>query len=331
MGGSFINKNNLNIPSTKFKNSFKLTPEIGALIALLVIIIVLTFLSQYFFTFSNFVNLFKQVSIIGIAGVGVTLVIISGGIDLSVGSMISFSVVLVAGFMQNNGMPPWLAVISVLAIGAVLGLINGALITLFHVPPIIATLSTLIAYKGTALVYTGGYAIPLIGKFMTLGRGFVGPIPVSILIMIGVNIVGYIILKYTMLGRMIYGLGGNEDAVYLSGRSVRKYRLIIYMISGITASLAGVVLASRISSGQPMSGEGIELDVIAAVVLGGTNIFGGVGTVGGTIIGAFILIVINNGLNLINVSPYGQFIAKGAILAFAVAINSMKGFRKTQI
>lgn len=289
----------------------------------------MTFLSPYFFTFSNFVNLFKQVSIIGIAGVGETLVIISGGIDLSVGSMVSFSVVLVAGFMQNNGMPPWLAVISVLAIGAVLGLINGSLITLLHVPPIIATLSTWIAYKGAALVYTGGYAIPLIGKFMTPGRGFVGPIPVSVLIMIGASIVGYIILKYTMLGRMIYGLGGNEDAVYLSGRSVRKYRLIIYMISGITAALAGVVLASRISSGQPMSGEGIELDVIAAVVLGGTNIFGGVGTVEGTIIGAFILIVINNGLNLINVSPYAQFIAKGVILAFAVAINSMKGFRKT--
>lgn len=327
--GSFINKDNLSTPSTKFKNSFKLTPEIGALVALLVISIVLTFSSQYFFTFSNFVNLLKQVSIIGIAGAGVTLVIISGGIDLSVGSMISVAVVLVAGFMQNNGMPPWLAVISVLAMGAVLGLINGALIALLHIPPIIATLSTLIAYKGVALVYTGGYAIPLIGKFMTPGRGFVGPIPVPILIMIGVYIVGHIILKYTMLGRMVYGLGGNEDAVYLSGRSVRKYRLIIYMISGITASLAGVVLASRISSGQPMSGEGVELDVIAAAVLGGTNIFGGIGTMGGTIIGAFILIVINNGLNLINVSPYGQFIAKGAILAFAVAVNSMKGFRKT--
>ncbi len=324
-----MNKDNPSTSSTKFKNSFKLTPETGALLALLVISSVLTLLSQYFFTFSNFVNLLKQVSIIGIAGVGVTLVIISGGIDLSVGSMISVAVVLVAGFMQNNGMPPWLAVISVLAIGAVLGLINGALIALLHIPPIIATLSTLIAYKGAALVYTGGYAIPLIGKFMTPGRGFVGPIPVPILIMIGAYIVGHIILKYTILGRMAYGLGGNEDAVYLSGRSVRKYRLIIYAISGITASLAGVVLASRISSGQPMSGEGVELDVIAAAVLGGTNIFGGVGTMWGTIIGAFILIVISNGLNLINVSPYGQFIAKGAILAFAVAVNSMKGFRKT--
>ncbi len=324
-----MNRDNPSTSGIKFKNNFKLTPEIGALIALLAIAIVLSILNQYFFTVSNFINLLKQVSIIGIAGAGVTLVIISGGIDLSIGSMISFSVVLVAGFMENNGMAPWFAVILVLIIGAALGLINGALITVLHIPPIIATLATLIAYKGAALVYTGGYAIPLINKFMIPGRGFVGPIPVPIIIMAGVYVIGYIILKYTMLGRMVYGLGGNEEAVYLSGRSVKKYRLIIYMISGITASLAGVVLASRISSGQPMSGEGVEMDVIAAAVLGGTNIFGGIGTMGGTIIGAFILVVINNGLNLMNVSPYGQFIAKGIILASAVAINSMKSFRKS--
>ncbi len=320
-----MSRNELN---NKLKINFKLTPEIGAVIALFIISIVLTILNEYFFTVSNFINLLKQVSIIGIAGVGVTLVIISGGIDLSVGSIISFSVVLVAGFIQNNGMPSYLAVISVLAIGAVLGLINGALITFLHIPPIIATLSTLIAYKGAALVYTGGYAIPLIGKFMMLGRGSLGPIPISTFIMVGVYVIGFIILKYTMLGRMVYGLGGNEEAVYLSGRSVRKYRLFIYTISGITASLAGVVLASRLSSGQPISGDGVELDVIAAAVLGGTNIFGGIGTVWGTIIGALVLTVINNGLNLMNVSPYGQYIVKGVILAFAVAINSMKSFRK---
>ena len=315
--------------NNKLKINFKLTPEIGALTALIIIGVILTFSNEYFFTVTNFTNLLKQAATIGIIGVGMTLVIISGGIDLSVGSMVSFIVVILADFMENGGMPPLLAVILVLAIGAVLGLINGALVTFFHIPPLLATLATLIAYKGAALVYSGGYAIPLIGKFMTPGRGFLGPIPVPTLIMIGVFIIGFIILKYTMLGRMVYGLGGNEEAVYLSGHSVRKYRLVIYMISGIMAATAAIVLTSRLSSGQPRAGEGLELDVIAAVVLGGTNIFGGVGTVWGTLIGAFILTVMNNGLNLMNVNPYGQYIAKGAILAFAVAINSMKGFRKT--
>jgi ribose transport system permease protein len=146
--------------------------------------------------------------------------------------------------------------------------------------------------------------------------------------MLAVYGIAYIVLKYTMLGRIAYGLGGNEEAVHLSGISVRKARLTIYTISGFTSVLAGVVIASRLSSGQPNVGDGVELDAIAAAVLGGTSIFGGVGTVWGTLIGAFILVVINNGLNLMNVSPYSQFIARGAILAFAVAINSMKSFRK---
>ncbi|MBC7333141.1 MAG: ABC transporter permease [Actinobacteria bacterium] len=314
---------------SKFKLNFKLTPEIGALIALAIISLVLTFLTKYFFTLSNFINLIRQVSIIGIAGVGATFVIISGGIDLSIGSMISFLVVLLASFIQNYGISSPVAFLFVLLIGATLGLVNGIMIAFLRMPPIIATLSTWIAYKGAALVYSGGYAIPLIGKFEILGRGFLGPIPVPSIIMIGVTIVGFIILKYTMLGRVIYGLGGNEEAVYLSGISVKKYRLIIYMISGITAGVASGVMASRLASGQPMSGDGVELDVIAAAVLGGTNIFGGSGSVWGTIVGAFILTVIGNGLNLLNVNPYGQFIAKGAILAFAVAINSIKGFRQS--
>jgi ribose transport system permease protein len=187
----------------------------------------------------------------------------------------------------------------------------------------------LIAYKGAALVYNNGYAIPLIMTFMTLGRGVAGPIPVPTIIMLGVYAVGFVILKYTMLGRIVYGLGGNEEAVHLAGIRVRKFRLIVYMISGLTATLAGIVLASRLSSGHPMAGDGMEMDAIAATVLGGTNIFGGIGNVWGTIIGAFILGVINNGLNLMNVSPYIQFIVKGAILAFAVAINSMKSFQKS--
>jgi ribose transport system permease protein len=311
------------------KRTVKLTPQIGALAALAIISLILSIISQYFFTMSNIINLMRQVAVVAIAGVGLTMVIISGGIDLSVGSIISFTGVLTAGFLQNNHFSSFTTVLLVLLIGCCLGLVNGAMITFFHIPPIIATLSTLIAYKGAALVYNNGYAIPLIMKFMTMGRGVVGPIPVPTLIMLAVYAIGFVILKYTMLGRIVYGLGGNEEAVHLSGIPIRKNRLIIYMISGFTASLAGIVLASRLSSGHPMAGDGMEMDAIAATVLGGTNIFGGIGNVWGTIIGAFILVVISNGLNLMNVSPYVQFIMKGAILAFAVAINSMKGFQKT--
>jgi ribose transport system permease protein len=310
------------------RGRFKLTPEIGAFAALVAIGIVLALLSRYFFTLSNFTNLLKQVAIVGIAGVGVTMVIISGGIDLSIGSAVSLIAVLVAGFMQFNGIHPAVAVVLVLLIGCAMGLLNGTMVTFFRIPPIIATLSTLMAYKGAALVYTNGYTIPLIQKFMTLGRGQLGPLPISTVILACVYVIAWVILKFTMLGRIAYGLGGNEEAVHLSGISVRKYRLILYTVSGFCAALAGVVIASRLSSGQPNVGEGVELDAIAAAVLGGTSIFGGIGSVWGTLIGAFILTVINNGLNLMNVSPYSQFIARGAILAFAVAINSMKSFRK---
>ena len=314
--------------TSKSSFKFKLTPEIGALFALIAICIVLSLTSEYFLTVSNFTNLMKQVVVIGIAGVGVTFVIISGGIDLSVGSAVSFSAVLVAGFIENYHIPSYFAVIIVLLIGCSLGFLNGSMVTFLHIPPIIATLSTLIALKGAALVYTGGYTIPLIKKFMVLGRGFVGPVPVPTLILLAVYCVAHVVLKYTMLGRIVYGLGGNQEAAHLSGISVRKSRLIIYTISGFTAALAGIIIASRLSSGEPTVGDGVEFDAIVSTVLGGTNIFGGVGTVWGTLIGAFILVTIQNGLNLMNVSPYSQFIARGAILAFAVTINSMKSFNK---
>lgn len=316
------------LESSRFRIRLNLTPEIGALLALLILCVILSFTTRYFFTATNFTNLLKQVVVIGIAGVGVTFVIISGGIDLSVGSAVSFTAVLVAGFIENNGMPPYFAVLLVLLIGCSIGFLNGSMVTFLRIPPIIATLSTLIALKGAALVYTNGYTIPLIKKFMTLGRGSVGPIPVPTLILLAVYGVAFLVLKYTMIGRIAYGLGGNQEAAHLSGISVRKSRLIIYSISGFTAALGGIVIASRLSSGEPTVGSGVELDAIAAAVLGGTSIFGGVGTVWGTLIGAFILVVINNGLNLLNVSPYSQFIARGAILAFAVTINSMKSFNK---
>lgn len=304
-----------------------LSQELGALFALLIMILILSFLSEHFFSFSNAVNILRRASIIGIASVGSTLVIISGGIDLSIGSIISVAGVFLASFIFNMQMSPVIAVLLVLLIGSLLGLINGILIAILKIPAIIATLATLIAYQGIALEYSGGYAIPLIGMFHMPGRGLIGVIPVPVIIMAVVYLLGYILLKYTKLGRIVYGLGGNEEAIHLSGISIKKYRIIIFMLSGMGAALAGMILASRLASGHPLAGEGMELDVIAAPVIGGTNIFGGVGNVEGTIIGVLILAVINNGLTLLDVSPYIQYIVTGAILASAVAINSLKSFQ----
>lgn len=306
----------------------KLTPQVGAVIALLLLGLILTFSNEYFFSVTNFINIFRQTAVLGVAGVGATLVIISGGIDLSIGSMISLSGVMVASFIHGMQLNSVLAVVIVLGIGALLGLINGLLVTKLRIPPIIATLATLIAYQGVALVYTNGYAISLLGKFNLLGRGFIGPIPVPVVVMIVVYLLGVFIARKTTLGTIIYGLGGNEEAVRLSGISVTKYRNLIYVLSGVTAAIGGIVLASRLSSGEPTAGANMELDVIAAAVIGGTNIFGGIGKVWGTLIGAMIMMVINNGLNLMDVNIYSQQIAKGVILAAAVAINSMRQFQQ---
>jgi len=316
------------LPDARRHGSFHLSPELGALSALLIIGLILTFANKYFLTASNMINLSRQVSIMAIVAVGMTMVIISGGIDLSVGSIVSVSGVVVAGLIYNNHVPSVIAVPIVLCLGILLGLINGGMIALLKLPPIIATLATSIAYGGLALVYTNGYAVPLVGTFKTMGRGYLGPIPVPAVIMICVYILGYLVLKYTKLGRMTYGLGGNEEAVRLSGIPTKRFKMSIYAFSGLTASLAGVVLASRLSSGQPIAGQGMELDAIAAAVIGGTSIFGGSGTVQGTLVGAVIILVINNGLNLMNVSPYAQMVAKGLILAFAVSLNSIKGFKR---
>ncbi|MGE5581358.1 MAG: ABC transporter permease [Bacillota bacterium] len=298
--------------------------ETGALIGLLCMIIALSFINDFFFTFSNMINIARQVSLNAIIAVGMTLVILTGGIDLSVGSIVALSGTIASSLMVQ-GVNMWVAMATGVLIGAVAGFINGLTITKLNVPPIITTLAMMTAARGVALVYTNGYPISnLPDSFVFLGRGYLGAIPIPAIIMLFIYLLGYILLTQMKIGRYIYGLGGNEEAVHLSGINVSCIKILVYTLCGFAAAVSGLILASRLNSGQPLAGTGFEMDAIAAVVLGGASIAGGEGTIIGTLIGALIINVLNNGLNLMNVNPYSQMIVKGLVLAAAVAIRTRK-------
>lgn len=299
-------------------------PETFALLGLLALGIGLTFLTDRFLTVENLANIGRQVSINAIIAVGMTLVIITGGIDLSVGAVMTLAMTFGAGAMLA-GVPVAGAVALSLLTGLGFGAINGALIAYARLPAIIVTLATMEIPRGIALLYTGGY--PLTGLpagFAPLGRGAVLGLHVPTLLMLVVMLAGHLFLTRCVAGRAFYALGGNEEAARLSGLPVKRYKLLAYSLSGFTAALAGVVLGSRLMSGQPNAGVGFELDAIAAVVLGGTVITGGRGSIVGTLIGAVTLGVLNNGLNLMSVSPYTQKILKGVIILLAIGAGALK-------
>ncbi|QTL99707.1 ribose ABC transporter permease [Iocasia frigidifontis] len=304
-----------------FKNQFFWT--FSGFLALCLLMIVF---SDKFLTYSNMINVLRQISINGVIAAGMTFVILTSGIDLSVGSVMAFSGTIMAGAMVNWGLSPILAVVIGICIGLIFGLINGSLVAFLKMPAIIVTLAMMEVPRGLALLYTGGY--PLSGipeSFAVLGRGYwFNIIPVPVVIMLFVYLIAYLILNHLPMGRYIYAIGGNEEAVRLSGINVRLYKIIPFVISGITASVSGVLITSRLMSGQPMVGTGFELDAIAAVVLGGTDIAGGRGQIIGTLLGALILGVLNNGLNLMGISPYAQRVVKGLIIVIAVYFSSRK-------
>lgn len=286
--------------------------------------VVMTFVSDRFLTLENLGNIGRQVSINAIIATGMTLVIITGGIDLSVGAVMTLAMTFGAGAMLA-GVPVTLAITLALFTGVACGAVNGALIAYARLPAIIVTLAMMEIPRGIALLYTGGYPLAnLPASFAPLGRGEILGVHIPTLIMIVVVLAGQAFLTCFVAGRACYALGGNEEAARLSGLPVNRYKLLAYTLSGFTAALAGVVLASRLMSGQPNAGIGFELDAIAAVVLGGTSISGGRGSVIGTVIGAVTLGVLNNGLNLMSVSPYTQKILKGAIILVAIYAGSFK-------
>ncbi|GGA38889.1 ribose ABC transporter permease [Pelagibacterium lentulum] len=291
------------------------------LVGLVVVCILMSFASENFFQFNNMMNVMRQVSIIGIIAVGMTFVILTGGIDLSVGAVMALSGTIAAGLMVN-GLDPSIALLAGLGVGLGFGLFNGVMVSYGRMPPIIVTLATMGIARGLGLMYSGGYPISGLPSWVSwFGNGRLFDIPVPVIMMLLIYFVAWVVLERTSFGRHVYAIGGNEQATRLSGVRVSRIKLAVYGISGLTTALAAVVLTGRLMSGQPNAGMGFELDAIAAVVLGGTAIAGGRGSIIGTLIGATLLGILNNGLNLMGVDPYVQNVIKGGIILLAIYIG----------
>lgn len=306
----------------KIKSSTNQFSKYGIFIAFVVICIVLSFATPNFFTAQNMLIVLRQVSINGILAIGVTYVIIAGGIDLSLGSVIALTGVVAASFAHPGAYPLIVPLLLGLLTGVLVGTLNGLTITKGRVAPFIVTLGMMTIARGLALVLSKGRPVTnLSPEFNFIGGGDILYVPVPILLFVLVIIISAVILKYTRIGRYIYAVGGNENAATASGIRVSRVKLFAYIMCSGLAGLAGIVLASRITTGQPNAGIAYELDAIAAVVIGGTSLLGGRGSVAGTVIGVLIIGVINNGLDLLNVSSYYQQIIKGVIIVGAVLLD----------
>lgn len=300
--------------------------KLGPLLALIVLIIFVSILSPSFLSLTNLMNLMRQVSTNALIAFGMTFVIITGGIDLSVGSTLALSSAIMAG-MIVNGIDPLIAMTVSLIAGFVLGAVNGLLITKGKLVPFIATLATMTIYRGATLVLTDGKPITGLDEtfiFQFMGRGYFFGIPFPIVITLVVFALLFVLLHKMSFGRKTFAIGGNEKASFIAGVKSNKIKIFVYSISGVLASLAGIILTSRLNSAQPTAGESYEMDAIASVVLGGTSMTGGKGRIFGTLIGALIIGTLNNGLNLLGVSTFYQQIVKGIVIIIAVLIDRRK-------
>ncbi|MEV7501263.1 substrate-binding domain-containing protein [Streptomyces sp. NPDC093018] len=296
----------------------------GALTALIVLVIALSALSGDFLTTDNLLNIGVQAAVTAILAFGVTFVIVAAGIDLSVGSVAALSATVLAWSATQHGVPVALAVVLAVATGVAAGLVNGFLIAYGKLPPFIATLAMLSVGRGLSLVISGGVPIPFPDSVSHLGDTLGDWLPVPVLVMIVMGLLAAFVLGRTYIGRSMYAIGGNEEAARLSGLRVKKQKLAIYALSGVFAAVAGIVLASRLSSAQPQAADGYELDAIAAVVIGGASLAGGTGKASGTLVGALILAVLRNGLNLLNVSAFWQQVVIGVVIALAVLLDTVR-------
>lgn len=296
----------------------------GALSALVVLLVAMSLLSGDFLTTQNLLNVGVQAAVTAILAFGVTFVIVSAGIDLSVGSVAALSATVLAWSATSAGVPVWLAVILAVATGIACGFVNGALVSYGKLPPFIATLAMLSVARGLSLVISQGSPIAFPDSVSVLGDTLGGRLPVPVLVMIAMGLITALILGRTYIGRSMYAIGGNEEAARLSGLRVKKQKLVIYALSGLFAAVAGIVLASRLVSAQPQAAQGYELDAIAAVVIGGASLAGGVGKASGTLIGALILAVLRNGLNLLSVSAFWQQVVIGVVIALAVLLDTLR-------
>ena len=295
----------------------------GTVLGLVFLSAVLWALTPHFLTVSNLLNIAQQTSINAIVAAGMTFVIISGGIDLSVGSIVALSGVALGTFLQA-GQPGIVAVIGAVAVGIASGLVNGLLVSFGRLPPFIATLGMMSVARGSALVLTEGRPISGFGEgFRWVATGSLGPIPAPVIITLLVYAIAHVVITRTTFGRYVYAIGGNEEATRLSGVAVRFHKTAIYAVSGLMSAVAAVVLTARLNSAQPIAGMMYELDAIAATVIGGTSLMGGEGSLFGTLVGALIMGVLRNGLNLLGVSSFLQQIVIGGVIVGAVLVDTL--------
>lgn len=300
----------------------KIFEKNSSLIGLLILMLTITIVDYNFIKIRNLSNVLRQVSINGLIALGMTFVILTGGIDLSVGSIFALTGAVLAK-MLLNGVNPIVALIFTLVLGAILGLINGILITYGKLQPFIATLGTMTLYRGITRVFMEGRPITGFKSKLVdnIGRGYILKIPIPTIILIITIFIVWFILRKTVFGKEVYAVGGNETAAKFSAININKVKLKVYTISGFLATLASIILASRLNSSQPNAGMGYELDAIAAVVLGGTSLTGGKGKVFGTVVGILIIGFLNNGLNILRVTSFYQDVVKGVVILFAVLID----------
>lgn len=300
----------------------RLLARYGSIVMLAVLVVAMSLATPEFARLANLLNVARQVSIVAIIATGMTFVIITAGIDLSVGSLVALTACIAMTVIDRYGWDA-VGVLTGVAVGGLAGALNGALIAWLRVPAFICTLGTLTVFRGLALIVTGG--VPIIkfeGSFRAIGQGLIWGVPVPIVVMAVVAGAMQTVLRRTAFGAHIYAVGGNEEASRLAGIRVARVKFGAYVISGLLAGLAGMVLMARLSSAQPAVGEGMELDAIAAVVLGGTSLMGGRGSVWNTLVGALVIGVLNNGMNLLGVHSHFQLVAKGVIIVLAVLLDA---------
>jgi ribose transport system permease protein len=332
LGKTFANSKNKALPTLKWSHGIK--EQLIILIVLLVLCAVLSILSPAFLTKGNLLDITRVVSINGIMAAGMTFVILTGGIDLSIGSTFALAGIITAALVQGSysdspfvslfKLPVPLALIVGILVGAVIGYVNGVIITRFKVVAFVITLGTMNFVRGLTYLYSGGYPVnfkPMPKNFGWIGQGYIFGLPVPTVLFIMIMALSWWVIRYTAFGRTVYAIGGNEEAARLSGIKIRKIKILAYSILGALAAFSGIIMTSRVASGSPVAGIGYELDVIAAVVIGGTSLAGGKGSIFGTILGIFIIGVIENGLNLLGVSTYYQYLIKGLVLIMAVGID----------
>lgn len=287
--------------------------------------VILSIISSNFLTPGNLLNVLRQVAINGILAIGMTVVCLTGGIDLSVGSIVAFSGIIAAGLLRDKNYPVAVIVLIAIIIGGLLGLYNGYFVAYWNAAPFVVTLSMMTIARGMTYVYSQGRPISnLPTEFLAIGKGSILGIPAPTLILVAVFILAGLMLSKLKFGRYVYAVGGNENAAMVSGINVKKVKLMVYVLSGIACGIAAIILTARVSAGLPQAGESYELDAIAATVIGGTSLSGGRGRLWGTIVGAVLLGIVNNGLDLMNVSSFYQQIVKGLIILGAILIDSKR-------